>query len=174
LNAVFAALILFGIIILVHELGHFIVAKLSGIVVHEFSIGIGPLIWSSEKNGTLYAIRLFPIGGYNLIEGEDDQSDKPGAFSSKSVFVRFCVLVAGSVGNLLLGYLVLVILTVINGYVGTTTVAAFDADSISAQSIKLGDEILKVNGRTVRTSNDITYEILAGCRWLHKSYDFEI
>ena len=160
MNAVIAALILFGIIILVHELGHFVVAKLAGIKVHEFSIGIGPSIWSKKRKDTLYSLRLFPIGGYNLIEGEDDHADTPGSFSSKPAYIRFLVLISGSMCNIFLGYIVLVILTFMNGYVGTTTVAAFGADSVSAQSIRLGDEIIKVNGRTVRTSNDITYEFL--------------
>ena len=128
--------------------------------MQEFSIGIGPMIWSKKKKDTLYSLRLFPIGGYNLIEGEDDQTDSPGSFSSKPTYIRFFVLIAGSICNILLGYVVLVILTFMNGYVGTTTVAAFDTNSVSAQSIKLGDEILKVNGRKVRTSNDITYEFL--------------
>ena len=107
MNAVIAALVLFGIIILVHELGHFVVAKLAGINVHEFSIGIGPLLWSKVKNNTRYSLRLFPIGGYNLIEGEDERIDSPGAFSSKPMYVRFFVLIAGSICNILLGYIVL-------------------------------------------------------------------
>lgn len=155
-----AAILIFGGIILIHEFGHFTVAKLSGITVHEFSIGMGPSIYSREKNETLYSLRLLPIGGYVMLEGEDEDSDKAGSFSRKPLLTRLAVLVAGSVSNLILGYIILVILTAMMGYVGTTYIAAFNEGSSSQAQLMIGDRITRVNGHMVRTSNDITYEFL--------------
>ena len=70
------ALLLFGIIILIHEFGHFLLAKKNGVTIHEFSIGMGPKIYSKEKNGTEYSIRILPIGGYVSMEGEEDGFDR--------------------------------------------------------------------------------------------------
>ena len=70
------ALLLFGIIILIHEFGHFLLAKKNGVTVHEFSIGMGPKIYSKEKNGTEYSLRVLPIGGYVSMEGEEDGFDR--------------------------------------------------------------------------------------------------
>ena len=73
------ALLLFGVIVLIHEFGHFILAKKNGVTVHEFAVGMGPKLFGVEKNGTLYSLRLLPIGGFCAMEGEDEDSDKPGS-----------------------------------------------------------------------------------------------
>jgi len=157
-----AAIVIFGGIILFHEFGHFIVAKRSGITVFEFAIGMGPAIYKKEANGTLYSLRAFPIGGYVLLEGEDDpeESFSEGSFSQKPLLSRLAVMIAGSFNNLVLGYLLLAVLTVMNGYVGTTYVAVFDEGNVSSQTLMLGDKITHMNGNRVRTSNDITYEFV--------------
>lgn len=158
--AVITAILLFGVIILVHELGHFIASRLSNVAVREFSIGIGPVLWSKRHRDTQISLRLFPIGGYNLIEGEDDYSGTLESFSKRPVLVRLGILSAGSIGNLLLGYVVLVLLTILNGYIGTTTIAAFNENSVSSQYLSVGDQIYRINGARVRNSTDIIYEIL--------------
>lgn len=155
-----AAVLIFGAIIFVHELGHFTVAKLAGVTVYEFAIGMGPALWKREKNGTLYSLRAFPIGGYVMLEGEDEAVDSPGSFSNKPASARIAVLLAGAFNNLVLGYVILVILTAMTGYVGTTTIVRFDEGAMSASQLMEGDRILRVNGHRVRTSNDITYEFL--------------
>ena len=155
-----AAILIFGGIIFVHELGHFTVAKLTGVTVYEFSIGMGPALWKREKGGALYSLRLLPIGGYVMLEGEDEAVDSPGSFSNKPVLTRISVLLAGAFNNLVLGYVILVILTAISGYVGTTTIVKFNDGAQSSAQLMLGDRVTRVNGHRVRTSNDITYEFL--------------
>lgn len=155
-----AAILIFGAIILFHELGHFTVAKWAGVSVHEFSIGMGPAIYKRQKNGTLYSLRILPVGGYVMMEGEDEPTDGPGSFSSKPLLHRVAILLAGSFNNLLMGYLILVVLTIMTGYVGTTRVAVFNEGAVSSQELQIGDKITKVNGHWVHTSNDITYEFL--------------
>ena len=155
-----AAILIFGGIILVHELGHFTVAKWAGITVHEFAIGMGPAIYKKTKNGTVYSLRMLPVGGFVSMVGEDEPVDAPGSFSSKPLLPRLAVLFAGSFNNIVMGYLILVVLTIMTGYVGTTQVAAFNTGSVSSEQLQIGDKILKINGHRVHTSNDITYEFL--------------
>lgn len=155
-----AAILIFGGIILFHELGHFLVAKRAGVTVGEFSIGMGPVLFQREKNGTLYSVRALPIGGFVMLEGEDEEVDSPGSFSSKPILHRIAILLAGSGANLLMGYLLLVLLTAMSGYVGTTYVVEFNEGSVSQAFLQEGDRITRVNGHRVRTSNDIVYEFL--------------
>ena len=112
------ALLLFGVIILIHEFGHFIFAKKNGITVHEFAIGMGPKLFSKEKNGTLYSIRLLPIGGYVAMEGEDEESNKPGSFGTKSILQRASVIFAGPFFNLVLAVIFLIPVFI---YIGSPT-----------------------------------------------------
>ena len=90
------AVVLFVILIFPHELGHFIAAKSVGVKVNEFAFGMGPALWKKQKGETLYAIRLFPIGGYCAMEGENEESDNDRAFNNKPGWAKILVLVAGS------------------------------------------------------------------------------
>ena len=110
LTTAVAAILIFGAIILFHELGHFTVAKWAGVSVHEFSIGMGPAIFKRTKSGTLYSLRILPVGGYVMLEGEDEPVDAPGSFSGKPLLHRVAILLAGSFNNLIMGYLILVVL----------------------------------------------------------------
>ena len=101
---VLIAILCFGIIIMIHEWGHFIVAKKCGIRVLEFSIGMGPALVSKQKGETKYSLRLLPIGGYCAMEGEDENSNDPRAFRRQAVWKRMLVTVAGAVMNLILGF----------------------------------------------------------------------
>ena len=105
--SIIVSVLVFSLVILVHELGHFITAKLSGIKVNEFSIGMGPQLLSKTVNDTVYSIRAFPIGGFVAMEGEDEESDAEGSFSSVPVQSRIAVVVAGAVMNMVLGFIVL-------------------------------------------------------------------
>ena len=93
------AIIIFCLLIFVHELGHFMVAKACGVKVNEFAIGMGPAIFSRQKGETKYSIRIFPIGGYCAMEGEDEDSNEPRALNNQPAWQRACILAAGSVMN---------------------------------------------------------------------------
>ena len=154
------ALIIFEVIILIHEFGHFIVAKKCGVRVNEFAIGMGPAILKKQKGETLYALRLFPIGGYCAMEGEDTDSDDNRAFFIKSVPKRMPIVVAGIVMNLILGFVLLIIYTSLTAPITSTTVSKFESDTATSHTTGLeeGDQILKVNGMRIFTAMDISYQ----------------
>ena len=103
------AILIFGFLIFIHELGHFLTAKALDVQVNEFSICMGPALLKKQRGETLYSLRCIPIGGFCAMEGEDGDSDNPRAFTSKSWWRRLIILAAGSFMNFLTGLLVLVI-----------------------------------------------------------------
>ena len=103
------AILLFSILIFVHELGHFVAAKLSGVQVNEFAMFMGPALWKKQVGETLYAIRLIPIGGYCAMEGEDGGSDNPRSFDKADWWKRLIILLAGAAMNFLIGVMLMVI-----------------------------------------------------------------
>lgn len=150
------AVVLFLLLIVFHEFGHFIVAKKSGIKVNEFAVGMGPLVYSKEKGETTYSFRAIPIGGYCAMEGEDDESSDPRSFDNAPASKRFLTILAGPVANLIIAVLVFTIVGVIGGVV-TTTVSDFIDDSpAQAAGIEKGDEILKINGQKIGDFTDIS------------------
>ena len=112
LVTVISAILVFGFLILIHELGHFISARIFKVKINEFSIGMGPkLLWhDSKKSGTRYAISALPIGGYVSMEGEDGDSENEGAFCSKPVWQRMIIIVAGAFMNILLGFIIMTVI----------------------------------------------------------------
>ena len=154
------AIVVFGALIFIHELGHFLTAKWSGIKVNEFSIGMGPKLWGWQKGETLYALRLLPIGGYVSMEGEDEESDEPRAFQRAAVWKRIIVTAAGAVMNLALGFIVLLIVVCLQGQIVSRTVYGFQENAASQQSgLQQGDTIVAVNGRRCYIANDVSYEL---------------
>ena len=150
------AVVLFLLLIVFHEFGHFIVAKKSGIKVNEFAVGMGPLVYSKEKGETTYSFRAIPIGGYCAMEGEDDESSDPRSFDNAPASKRFLTILAGPVANLIIAVLVFTIVGVIGGVV-TTTVSDFIENSpAQAAGIEKGDEILKINGQKIGDFTDIS------------------
>lgn len=150
------AVVLFLLLIVFHEFGHFIVAKKSGIKVNEFAVGMGPLVYSKEKGETTYSFRAIPIGGYCAMEGEDDESSDPRSFDNAPASKRFLTILAGPVANLIIAVLVFTIVGVIGGVV-TTEVSDFIEDSpAQAAGIEKGDEILKINGQEIADFTDIS------------------
>lgn len=150
------AVVLFLLLIVFHEFGHFIVAKKSGIKVNEFAVGMGPLVYSKEKGETTYSFRAIPIGGYCAMEGEDDESSDPRSFDNAPASKRFLTILAGPVANLIIAVLVFTIVGVIGGVV-TTTVSDFIDDSpAQAAGIEKGDEILKINDQEIADFTDIS------------------
>ncbi len=112
---IIAAIVIFGILVVVHEGGHFVTAKSVGVRVNEFSIGMGPLLFSRQMGETLYSLRLLPIGGYVALEGEDEESDDVRAFSNKPAWAKLLVLAAGPFMNFLFAVLVLTVLLMYMG-----------------------------------------------------------
>lgn len=158
---VIIAIIVFGVIIAIHEFGHFIVAKLCNIRVNEFAIGMGPALIKRRKGETLYALRAIPIGGYVKMEGEDESSDDDRAFNKKPVYQRMLVVVAGAVMNILLGFIIILIATLMSDGISTTVIASFNENATSHESgLKVDDKILKINGRRMFVDADIVYELL--------------
>ena len=154
-----ASLIVFGSVIFIHELGHFTVAKLSGIKVNEFSMGMGPRLFGFRKGETDYSLRALPIGGFVAMEGEDEESDAEGAFNKAPVQNRIAVVVAGAVMNLVLGFVVLVFLTSQQSAITSRTISMFHEGAVTQQSgLQVDDEIIAVNGRRCYIANDIIYE----------------
>lgn len=156
---VLAAIFVFGFIIFFHELGHFTLAKLSGVTVREFSIGMGPKLFSWGKT-TKYSLRALPIGGFVSMEGEDEESADAGSFSRAPIINRILIILAGGVMNLLLGFLIIVILTSTQGAIVSKTVAEFSDNALTQQTgLAVGDTIYSINGRRLYVANDIIYEM---------------
>ena len=156
-----------GILIFVHELGHYIVARLCRVTIHEFSIGMGKRLWGfkSKKTGIEYNLRLFPIGGYVAMAGEDEEVDDPNAFNKKNVWQRIAILVAGAGMNILIGFLSMLILVggmTASGYnLPSTTIAKFASGAPSyATGLEVGDTVLEIDGVKVHTGYDLAYEIM--------------
>lgn len=155
------AILVFGAIIIIHELGHFLVAKANKVKVNEFSFGMGPALFGFTKGETRYSIRLFPLGGYVSMEGEDEESDDERAFGKKKWWQKFLIVVAGAVMNLILGLIILMCLTFPNKTMGTTTVAQFNEGSQSqAAGLQEGDRIVKINSSSIHIDMDIIYELM--------------
>lgn len=156
------AILAFCVIIIIHELGHFIAAKLCGIQVNEFSLGMGPVIFRKQGKETMYSIRAIPIGGFVSMEGENDASDNPRAFNRKPVWQRMIVILAGAIMNLVLGYFVSVGYVCSMDNVATTTISTFRENSVSSQQLMLDDRITSIDGLPIFTSTDIIYKLQSG------------
>lgn len=151
------AILFFELIIIVHEGGHFIAARLMKIRVNEFSIGMGPKLFQFKKKDTKYTLRLILFGGYCSMEGEDSESDDENAFSKKKVWQRIFVVVAGALMNLVLGFIIVLIIVCSQNLVGTTQIAKFEENAPSMQSgLQVGDEIKSIDGLKVYTTNDVS------------------
>lgn len=151
----------FGILIFIHELGHFLTARACGVSIKEFAVGMGPTLfsWKSKKYGTKYGLRALPIGGFVSMVGEDEASDDEGAFCNKKIWQRMLITIAGPMMNLVLGFILMTSLVLIQGPIGSTTVAEFDQNAVSNAQIEVGDVILEVDGTKVYSGNEVLYEI---------------
>ncbi len=153
-----AAIIVFGLLIGVHEAGHLIAAKLNKVEVTEFAIGMGPKLFSFQGKETLYSLRLIPIGGYCKLTGEDESVDSPVSFSAKKPLQRISILAAGAIMNLILGFIALVILFAPNENIATTNVGSVLENAPAYnQGLKAGDEIIKLNSTNINIDSDISF-----------------
>lgn len=154
---ILVAILIFGILIAVHEGGHFAAAKLCGVRVDEFSIGMGPAIFKKQRGETLYSLRCIPIGGYCAMAGEDEQSDDPRAFTSQKAWKRVVILAAGAFMNLVTGFVIVLILY--------SNAAAFRAPVIdsfmegcpydSPEALQAGDRFYSIDGHRIFLYSDV-------------------
>lgn len=157
--SIISAVLIFCVIVVVHEFGHFIVARKCGIDVQEFAIGMGPVIFKKQGKHTLFTLRLLPLGGFCSM-GEDEESDNENSFRNKSVWRRIAVIAAGAIMNLILGFILSLIIFLAAGKVTTTIIAEIVPGSgCEAAGMAVGDRITKVNGLHIFTANDIIYEL---------------
>ena len=166
-----AALLVFGAVIAIHEFGHFSVAKLCGIQVNEFSIGMGPALWKKIYKGTQYSLRLLPVGGYVALEGEESpesQQAEPAPtptgtpLNEAPVWQRMLVMAAGAFMNFVLGFVVLLFLIGLRSEPITSRViyAVEDGALCGQTGLQAGDKVLAVNGRRCFVANDMLYELV--------------
>ncbi|MBR4474660.1 MAG: site-2 protease family protein [Oscillospiraceae bacterium] len=150
-------ILIFGVLIAVHEFGHFTVAKLCGVKVNEFAIGMGPAIWKKQKGETLYALRCIPLGGYCAMEGEDGDSEDPRAFSAQAPWKRLLILCAGSFNNFLLGLIVIFCLYLGAAAFASPTIASFmeGCPYEGADGLQVGDRFISIDGQRVRQYYDV-------------------
>ena len=151
------AILIFGVLIAVHEFGPFIVAKLCNVKVNEFSVGMGPAIWKKQRGETLYALRCIPLGGYCAMEGEDGDSDDPRGFTAQSAWKRLLILCAGSFNNFLLGLIVIFCLYLSAAAFVSPTIASFvDGCPYEGENaLQVGDRFVKIDGHSVRKYYDV-------------------
>lgn len=139
------AIIMFCLLIFIHELGHFMAAKACGVKVNEFALGMGPAIFKKQKGETLYALRAIPIGGYCAMEGEDEESEDARAFNNKPAWKKAIIVVAGAAMNLILCILFLIIIALYTGTVTTTIDQVTAGSPAEAAGIQSGDKIVAVD-----------------------------
>lgn len=151
------AILAFGVLVIVHEFGHFITAKRGGVQVNEFWIGMGPTLLKHEHKGTLYCLKLLPFGGACVMEGEDGESENEHAFGKAKLPRRMLIVCAGALMNFLVGFLIVLAVMQPNGPNGgyiVSTIASIDPASTAAGDLKAGDEILKIDGYHILVRSD--------------------
>ena len=156
------AILVFGIMIFLHELGHYLAARACKVKVLEFAVGMGPKLFSytSKRSGIVYSLRLLPIGGFTAMQGEDGEDPDPDALVNKPRWQKLCVLFAGSLMNLLSGVLALFIYLSMTGQVGSCIVAGFREDSVSDRWLQAGDEIISIEGKKMVDYTDVANTIM--------------
>ena len=154
---ILAAILVFGVLIAVHELGHFMAAKACGVRVNEFSIGMGPALWKKQKGETQYSLRLLPVGGFCAMEGEEEDSDDPAALNNQGFWAKLLIFAAGAAMNFIAGLLIILML-----YAGAKAfyepVITDFADGCpleSAEGLQTGDRIVRIDGERVYVYSDI-------------------
>ena len=152
------AILLFSVLIFVHELGHFICAKLSGVQVNEFSMFMGPAIAKWHRGETLYTIRCIPIGGFCAMEGEDADTDSPRSFQKAAWWKRLIILVAGSAMNFVIGFLLLAITFSPAKAVNVPVIASAEEGCtiVSENGLHIGDRLLEVDGEKIYVTSDFS------------------
>ena len=149
-------IVLLGFLILIHELGHFTVAKLCKVKVNEFAIGFGPIIWKKQGKETKYALRLIPLGGFVSMEGEDEHSENEGSFSKASIPKRMAIVAAGAAVNIIFAIIVYFILVSTSGtYISNEIDSTIDGYAAKEAGLQSGDRIVKINDEEIKSKYDL-------------------
>ena len=158
------AIIIFGVLIAIHEFGHFTAAKLCGVKVEEFAIGMGPALFKKQRGETLYALRLLPIGGFCAMAGEDEESEDPRAFTNQGFWKKLVILCAGSFMNFLLGVVLILIM-----YAGAQAFVIPTIDHFmegcpyeSADAMHAGDTFYSIDGQRIYLVSDVSAFLMRG------------
>lgn len=157
--AIIVSLLIFGFVIMVHEFGHYITAVKSGILVEEFAIGMGPIIWKKQKDETLYTLRAFPIGGFCKMLGEDEDDRSERSFNSKNVWKRILVISGGVIMNIIIAFVIFFGFNAYSGFtepIVKTVMEDYPADIAGLES---GDRIYSVDGYKISTQSELSLRI---------------
>ena len=166
-GTILIAILIFGFLIFIHELGHYIFARIFNVTVLEFSIGMGPKIlsYTSKKTNITYAISAIPIGGYVAMAGEDGESDDPNSFDKKPAWQRLIITVAGATINIVAGFILMIVYTLMVNIGGTTIYDFRPVEDTgytvsTSDYLEAGDTIIAVNGKSVGIADELSYEIM--------------
>ena len=154
--SILVAIIIFSIIVIFHELGHFIVAKKNGIRVEEFCLGLGPTLFGITKGETKYSLHLLPVGGACIMTGEDGDSDDERAFVNKGIWARIAVVFAGPGFNFILAFLLALIMIACIGYDEPVVTYVTEGGSAQAAGMEDGDKIISLDGERIFVYREIS------------------
>ena len=161
MSSIIVAILVFGLIVLIHELGHFLFAKMNKIAVVEFSIGMGPRLLHFKKGETTYSIKLLPLGGSCMMLGEDEENPDERAFQNKSILARMSVIAAGPIFNFILAFLLSLVLVGMSGYDITYIKEVTEGSPAYEAGMRSGDKLLKINGEKVSMYQEyILYKLM--------------
>ena len=149
LMTIIIALIVFGVIVTVHEMGHFFTAKYFGVTVHEFSVGMGPKLYSKTKKETEYSLRALPLGGYVRMEGEDSESQDPNSFNNKHPLKRMAIIFAGPFMNFILTIVLMSFLFMMIGVPVNKIGALVENMPASNSGLEVGDKIIMIDDKKI-------------------------
>ncbi len=166
-----SSLLVFLLVVMLHEFGHFSIAKLSGIKVNEFSIGMGPKIYQKQRGETFYSLRALPVGGYVAMEGEEENSHDPRAFNNVSIVKRMAVVLAGAFMNFVLAFIAFTLIFSIAGYGSNEIEKVISNSPADKAGIQSGDLIIKINENKVKDIYDINSII---SKYQKEEMDFQI
>jgi len=160
IGTIVTAILVFALMVAIHEFGHFGAAKLFKIRVNEFAIGMGPAIWKKRRGETLYSLRAIPMGGFCQMEGETEDSDDERSFNKAAWYKRFVVVIAGATLNIVLGFIIFLCIQASTNTLTTTTISDFTANTnLVNSSFQKGDRIISVGGSRVNIFEDLSFEL---------------
>lgn len=147
------------VLVIPHEWGHLIVAKLCGVKVNEFSVGMGPLLFKKQKGETQYSVRLLPLGGFCAMEGEEESSDDPRAYSNKTNLQKIAILLAGVTMNVIIAVLVVILAFAISGVASNTIKEVTPGSPAEIAGLQAEDTIVQINGQETASWDDVLEQI---------------